>query len=86
MGGPIDSVAVAEMRDAPAPKPDVFRREYRPLTDAQKAALDRIKDRAQELYDDYNIVFEEAASGRAMSLAKTNLEQSVMWAVKAITG
>jgi hypothetical protein len=62
--------------------PDIFRKQYRQLNDGEKKTLDAIKDKAQELYN----VLEQLPNGREVSLAKTNLEQSVMWAVKAVTG
>lgn len=59
-----------------------FRKQYRPLDDQEKALLDKLKDAAEAL----EAVYDEARNGREMSLARTNLEQSVMWAVKQITG
>lgn len=64
------------------PTQNVFRKEYRPLSDAEKAQMEAIKDKAQELYD----LFEVVEDSREKSLAKTNLEESVMWIVKKITG
>lgn len=64
---------------------DVFRKQYNPLSDEQKSYLEKFKDLAEELH----IAFEQAdllsPNARYMSLAKTNLEQSIMWAVKSIT-
>lgn len=60
---------------------DIFRPQYRELTDAEKQQIDAIKTKAKELYDLYGNWYT-----REMSIAKTNLEQSVMWAVKSITG
>lgn len=65
---------------------DVFRKEYRLLSDSQKHAIVLIKDKASELLN----LFEDSSANqnidnRAMALAKTNLEQAIMWAVKAIT-
>lgn len=66
---------------------DTFRKEYRPLSDQQKELMELIKDRAESLLFAFNqhTEFEVQADARAMALAKTNLEQAVMWAVKAIT-
>lgn len=65
--------------------PNVFRPQYRALTETEKLKVDRIKTLAQQLYDE----LQPDGSGpgaREMALARTNLEQAVMWAVKAITG
>ena len=61
---------------------NVFRPQYRPLSDTEKLKVDRIKDLAQQLYDE----MQSPSLAREMALARTNLEQSVMWAVKSITG
>ena len=68
---------------------DIFRKEYKPLSDKQKDYIECFKQKAEALWFD----FEEAAlqkdfnhDPRAMALAKTNLEQAIMWAVKSITG
>jgi len=63
---------------------DTFRKEYRPLSDETKLCVSHIKDKAEELL----AVFAggiDNADPRMMALAKTNLEQAVMWAIKAIT-
>jgi hypothetical protein len=67
------------------PAPSVFRREYRPLSEAEVVLLNEIKDKAQELYD---LFPQENGRGknREISLAMTELETAVMWAVKGITG
>lgn len=62
----------------------VFRKEYKPLTDAQKSVVSAIKDQASILYDCLiNCPIHHDA--RHMAIAITNLEQSIMWAVKAVT-
>ena len=67
---------------------DTFRKEYKPLTENQKFHMDIIKLTAEDLLTFFNqtksikpVIVDE----RAMALAKTNLEQAVMWAIKAIT-
>lgn len=60
---------------------DVFRQTYTPLSDERKAAVQIVKEKAQELYD----LLETQPQSREMSLAKTNLEQAIMWAVKSMT-
>ncbi len=64
---------------------DVFRKVYNPLSDDQKRAVEQIKDKAEELMALFGAQQGVVAEGRCMSLARTNLEQCVMWAIKAIT-
>ena len=58
-----------------------FRPTYRALTDAEKALHDDLKDKAAEL----EVLFGQVKPGRYSALAMTSLEQSVMWAIKALT-
>ncbi len=58
-----------------------FRPRYRALTDAEKALHDEIKNKASEL----EVLFERVKPGRYRSLALTELELSVMWAIKELT-
>lgn len=72
----------------PAETNDTFRKEYTPLTDDQKTQMAQVKDKAQELLDILNtIVLQEERSerSRCMAVARTNLETTIMWAVKGIT-
>lgn len=66
---------------------DTFRKEYKPLTDIQKEMMELIKDKAENLLwaFDQTVEHEISIDARQMAIAKTNLEQAVMWAVKAIT-
>ena len=59
---------------------EFFRSKYKDLTEEQIAEVAAVKTKASELYDLYM-----KHGGRLTSLAITNLEQSVMWAVKGIT-
>lgn len=66
--------------------PDLFRKEYKPLTDEQKAWVEEVKTKAEELFLSIDRPRNASFSGnREIELAKTNLEQAVMWAVKGIT-
>ena len=60
---------------------NTMRHAYRVLSDAEKANMQSIKDKGAE--------FHELVSGmgqtREISLAKTKIEEAVMWAVKSIT-
>lgn len=63
---------------------DKFRKEYKQLTDSQKESMLKIKNKAEELdllFDEIN----DPTMGREIALAKTKLEESIMWAVKGIT-
>ena len=59
---------------------DTFRKEYKPLDDGQKQLMLDIKDKAEELHDLLELV-----GGREGSVAKTQLETAIMWAVKGVT-
>jgi DNA polymerase III sliding clamp (beta) subunit (PCNA family) len=65
---------------------DVFRKEYKPMDAVTNSCVTQIKVEAQNLMN----IFEKTLNNmsvdtRCMNLAKINLEQAVMWAVKAIT-
>lgn len=72
---------------------NVFRKEYRPLNDLEKTYLEDLKNKAQELYDlmergPSDLPGTHGTTGRTsreLALAKTSLEQAIMWAVKDIT-
>jgi hypothetical protein len=60
---------------------NTVRHAYRILSDAEKAQMLKIKDAGQALID----IINETGKSRELSLALTNAEQSVMWAVKHVT-
>lgn len=60
---------------------DTFRAEYRELSAIDKALMAEIKTRAVEM----EAFLEGVMEPRYRALAKTSLEQTVMWAVKGIT-
>jgi hypothetical protein len=64
---------------------DIFRKEHKLLSDDQKAQIENIKNAAEVLYGCMESANFVNPNPRMMALAKTNLEQAVMWAVKAIT-
>jgi hypothetical protein len=64
-----------------AEKVSRFRPTYRALTEEEKQLHDQIKAKAVELEE----LFEKVGTGRYASLAMTELELSVMWAVKQLT-
>lgn len=60
---------------------NTVRHSYRVLSDEEKAQMVKIKDAGQALID----IIDETGKSRELSLALTNAEQSVMWAVKHVT-
>lgn len=60
---------------------NTMRHAYRVLGDAEKANMSAIKDKGLEFH---NLV-EGMGNSREISLAKTKIEEAVMWAVKHIT-
>lgn len=65
-------------------KEDVFRQVYSPVTQETSEYILKVKEKAQELYD----LIQDAMTpnnGREISVAKTELETSIMWAVKGLT-
>lgn len=76
-----DGTPDARQSDDPKMPVSRFRPKYRALTDDEKALHDAIKEKASEL----EALFETVKPGRYRSLAFTDLEASVMWAVKELT-
>lgn len=67
---------------------DTFRINYTELNDKQKEAVKMIKNTAVLLLQEFNNavpVEERSERSRCMAIARTNLEQAVMWAVKGAT-
>jgi hypothetical protein len=60
---------------------NVMRHAYRVLTDDEKAAMQKIKDDGLALHE----LFASLGNSRELSVAKTKIEEAVMWAVKHIT-
>jgi hypothetical protein len=60
---------------------NVMRHEYRILSEEEKAQMKSIKDLGEEFVLNCN----QIGRSRELSLAITNVEQAVMWAVKHIT-
>lgn len=66
---------------------DIFRKEYKEPTAEQKANIDNIKTAAEQMLGTLEYIPSEERSerSRSMNLARTKLEEAVMWAVKGIT-
>lgn len=63
---------------------DVFRKEPNELTKDQARSMEKVKDVAEILYNEFCLVT-DPSNGRELALAKTKLEEAVMWAIKGIT-
>lgn len=62
-------------------KNNAVRHKYRVLSDAEKQQMMELKD----LGAAFLAKCDEIGQSREMSIAKTNAEQAVMWAVKHVT-
>lgn len=60
---------------------NTMRHQYRVLSDEEKAQMQKIKDMGLEML----IYIDSVGASREMSLAKTKIEEAVMWAVKHVT-
>ena len=61
---------------------NTMRHQYRVLSDKEKANMTRIKDMGEAFLD---LIAETLPGGREQALARTKMEEAVMWAVKALT-
>lgn len=60
---------------------NTMRHKYRTLNEQEKEAMDALKDAGQE----FIALIERLGNGREYALAKTKMEEAVMWAVKGLT-
>lgn len=60
---------------------NTVRHQYRVLTDVEKAQMQDLKDKGLAFIEACNAI----GKSRELSLAVTNAEQAVMWAVKHVT-
>lgn len=68
-------------------KNNAMRHEYRTLTDGEEIDMRAIKDAGLNFYEHVKTVESHyPQSSRELALAKTKIEEAVMWAVKHITG
>lgn len=66
---------------------NVMRHEYRKLNEDEKRMMQLVKDKGLEFHNlltDVAVVTKTTGS-RELSLAKTKIEEAVMWAVKHLT-
>jgi hypothetical protein len=61
---------------------NVMRHEYRVLTEPEKIAMKVLKDKGLDLIEEIESILPK---GREASLAKTRVEEAIMWAVKGLT-
>ena len=61
---------------------NVMRSTYRELTDEEKETVKALKAHGEDFVAACNVL----GKSRELSLAITNVEQAVMWAVKHVTG
>ena len=62
---------------------NTMRHQYRVLSDEEKVAMTRLKDIGLNFLDSID---DMVPKGREASLAKTKIEEAVMWAVRGLTG
>ena len=60
---------------------NTVRHAYRVLTEAEKAQMQDLKDRGLAFIEACDAI----GSSRELALAKTKIEEAVMWAVKHVT-
>ncbi|MCH4541413.1 Acb2/Tad1 domain-containing protein [Ochrobactrum sp. A-1] len=60
---------------------NTMRHAYRVLSDEEKANMSKLKDMGLEFHS----MVDGLGSSRELSIAKTKIEEAVMWAVKHIT-
>ena len=60
---------------------NTMRHQYRVLSDEEKAQMQKIKDMGLEMLT----YIDGVGASREISIAKTKIEEAVMWAVKHVT-
>ena len=64
---------------------DTFRKNYGILTQEQKDQVLAVKNKAEELFFLIGKAEDRSEKSRCLALAKTKLEESIMWAIKGLT-
>lgn len=62
---------------------NVMRHEYKALSEAEKLQIKRLKDKGLEFWEVIDTL--DNFGSRELSLAKTKVEEAVMWATKHLT-
>lgn len=76
-----EAEAVDSTSDARTTINNVMRHQYRVLSDAEKAHMQALEDAGLAFIE----LIGSVAPSRENSLAKTKIEEAVMWAVKSVT-
>lgn len=63
-------------------QPNIMRHQYRTLTEAEKVNMTKVKDMGLA----FHTFVGTFGNSREISLARTKIEEAVMWTVKHITG
>lgn len=61
---------------------NVMRHQYRELTEEEKYKMRDIKDHGLEFW----CILDDLGTSRELSLAKTRIQEAVMWAIKHVSG
>lgn len=81
-GGAAPPVMVDSASDArTANNGNIMRHNYRVLSDAEKTTMTMLKDLGVQ----FTLACDSIGASRELSLAKTKMEEAVMWAVKHVT-
>lgn len=64
---------------------NAVRHQYRALSDSEKADMVALKDHGAAFLQAIDAVERRSAPSRELSLARTKVEEAVMWAVKHVT-
>lgn len=62
--------------------------DFKEMNDQQKVQTQAIKQKAEELLELFNQSVpseQRSEASRLMNIARTNLEQSIMWAIKGVS-
>jgi len=62
-------------------KNNVMRQKYKQLTDEDRLKIQNIKDAGLMFYE----YIESCGESRELSIAKTKIEEAVMWSIKHVT-
>lgn len=77
----MDETIDANAAPGAEPQPNTMRQTYRPLTDDDKFIMENIKAGGQNFWS----YIDGLGDSRELALAKTKIEEAVMWAVKHVT-
>mgnify|MGYP001235069858 CR=1 FL=1 len=80
IGGPVEKPRVDSTSDQRTVN-NVLRHEYKVLSAEEKAQMKALKDKGLEFLE----LIESIGGSRELSLAKTKVEEAVMWSVKHVT-